>query len=84
MGFSRQEYWNGLPGDPLLQGIFLTHTDQTGSHALQVDSLLSELQGKPSHQNYTMCQHLVLSTPLVLSDLIITKSCGVDNIINPI
>ena len=46
MGFSRQEYWSGLPfpspgglPDP---GI------EPGSSALQVDGLLSELLGKPS------------------------------------
>ena len=45
MGFSRQEYWNGLPfpspedlPDP---GI------EPSSSALQADSLLSELQGSP-------------------------------------
>ena len=44
MGFSRQEYWSGLPfpspedlSDP---GI------KPGSSSLQADSLLSELQGR--------------------------------------
>ena len=45
MGFSRQEYWSGLPfpspGDPPDPGIEL------GSPALQVDSLPSEPPGKP-------------------------------------
>ena len=45
MGFSRQEYWNGLPfpspGNLLDPGI------EPGSPALQVDSLLAELPGKP-------------------------------------
>ena len=45
MGFSRQEYWSGLPfsspGDPPNPGI------KPGSLALQADSLLSELPGKP-------------------------------------
>ena len=44
MGFPRQEYWSGLPfpssGDLPDQGI------EPGSPALQVDSLLSESQGK--------------------------------------
>ena len=49
MGFSRQEYWNGLP--------FLPPEDlpnpeiKLGSPALQADSLLSESPGKP-HVNY--------------------------------
>ena len=44
MGFSRQEYWSGLPspspGDLLDPGI------EPGSPALQADSLPTELQGK--------------------------------------
>ena len=45
MGFSRQEYWNGLPfpspgylPDPGIEPV---------SHALQADALLSELLGNP-------------------------------------
>ena len=45
MGFSRQEYWSGLPfpspGDLPNPGI------KPGSPALQADSLLSEPSGKP-------------------------------------
>ena len=45
MGFSRREYWSGLPfpspGDLPDPGI------KPGSPALQADSLLTELQGKP-------------------------------------
>ena len=45
MGFSRQEYWNGLtfpsPGDLPDPGT------EPGSPALQADSLLTELRGKP-------------------------------------
>ena len=41
MGFSRQEYWNGLPfpspGDLPNPGV------EPGSHELQADSLLTEL-----------------------------------------
>ena len=44
MGFSRQEYWSGLPclspGDLRDPGI------KPGSPALQADSLLTELPGK--------------------------------------
>ena len=46
MGFSRQEYWSGLPfpspGDLPDPGM------KSRSPALQADSLPSELQGKPS------------------------------------
>ena len=45
MGFSRQEYWSGLPfpspGDLPDAGI------NSGSPALQADSSPTELQGKP-------------------------------------
>ena len=45
MGFSRQEYWSGLPfpspGDLPNPGI------KPGSPALQADALLSEPPGKP-------------------------------------
>ena len=44
MGFPRQEYWRGFPfpslGDSPDPGI------ESGSSALQADSLLTELQGK--------------------------------------
>ena len=50
MGFSRQEYCSGLPfpspGDLPDPGI------EPGSPALQADSLLTELQGKP-HVNHS-------------------------------
>ena len=46
MGFSRQEYWNGLPfpspGDLPNPGI------EPGTPTLQADALLSETPGKPS------------------------------------
>ena len=45
MGFSRQEYWSGLPfpspGDLPNPGI------EPGSPALETDTLTSELPGKP-------------------------------------
>ena len=45
MGFSRQEYWSGLPlssaGDLPDPGI------EPKPHALQADSLLYKLQGSP-------------------------------------
>ena len=53
MGFSRQEYWSGLPflspGDLPDPGI------EPGSPALQADSLPPELQGKTEELN--MCQN---------------------------
>ena len=49
MGFSSQEYWSGLPflspGDLSDLGI------ESGSPALQADSLLTKLQGKPPQHN---------------------------------
>jgi len=47
LGFSRQEYWSGLPcplaGDLPDPGI------EPGTPALQADSLPTELSGKPLH-----------------------------------
>ena len=44
MGFSRQEYWSGLPCPP--PGDLPHPGTKSGSPALQVDSLLSEPPGK--------------------------------------
>ena len=50
MGFSKQEYWSGLPfpspGDLPDQGM------ERGSPALQADSLLSEPPGKSVYMVY--------------------------------
>ena len=60
MGFSRQEYWTGLPfpsaGDLSHPGIEL------GSPALQADSLLSEPPGEPWETGIPqrMCASLIL------------------------
>ena len=45
MGFSRQEYWSGWPF--LSPGELPDPGTEPGSPALQADSLLTELQGKP-------------------------------------
>ena len=54
MGFSRQEYWSGLPfpspGDLPNSGI------EAGSPALQADTLTSEPPGKPGFRWYMCCQ----------------------------
>ena len=47
MGFSRQEYWSGLPF-PFPRNLPNPEI-KPGSPALQADSLLTELQGKPHH-----------------------------------
>ena len=44
MGFSRQEYWSGLPFPS--PGNLPNPGNEPGSPALQTDSLLTELQGK--------------------------------------
>ena len=48
MGFSRQEYWSGLPFPP--PGKFPDPGIEPRSPALQVDSVLPEVPGKPSHR----------------------------------
>ena len=45
MGFSRQGHWSGLPFPSL--GALPDPGIKSGSPALQADSLLTELQGKP-------------------------------------
>ena len=45
MGFSRQEYWSGLPFPS--PGNLPNPEIKLGSPALQADSLLTELRGKP-------------------------------------
>ena len=47
MGFSRQEYWSGLPCPPL--GDLSNPGIEPSSSTLQVNSLLSELPGKPKN-----------------------------------
>ena len=45
VGFSRQEYWSGLPGPPSWD--LPNPGMEPRSPTLQADSLLSEAQGKP-------------------------------------
>ena len=69
MGFSRQEYWSGLP--------FFSPRDlpypgsEPGSPALQVDALPSEPPGKPGH----CCLPLMILTfsHLIISSTHVTK-----------
>ena len=49
MGFSRQEYWNGLPFPS--QGDLPNPGVEPRSPALQADSLPTELRGKPLDEN---------------------------------
>ena len=50
MGFSRQEYWSGLPFLP--PGIFLTQGSNPGLLLWQRGSLLLSHQGSPIHSTY--------------------------------
>ena len=65
MGFSRQEYWSGLPfpspGDLPDPGM------EPGSPALQAGSLLSEPAGKPCLQFMHIYLKLPLPSLLILS-----------------
>ena len=51
MGFSRQEYWSGLPSSSL--GTLSDSGIKPRSPSLQADSLPSEPTGKPLHINLT-------------------------------
>ena len=62
MGFSRQEYWSGLPfpspGDLPDPGI------EHGSPTLQADTLPSEPPGKPQRNGTYTYTHLNITQPL--------------------
>jgi len=51
MGFSRQEYWSGLPFPP--PGDLPNPRIKPVSPALQADSLLLSHQGRPTFASYT-------------------------------
>jgi len=73
MGFSRQEYWSGLPFPPL--GGFPDPGIEPASPTLQADSLPSELPGKPT----TACrQHLLYDK----NDFIFSKQFFERNYLN--
>ena len=59
VGFSRQEYWSGLPSPPPgdLPNPWIEHR----SPALQVDSLPSELPGKPKNTGLSVLQGIFLT-----------------------
>ena len=63
MGFSRQEYWSGLPFPS--PGHLPDPGIKSGFPALQADSLLSELPGKPlicSIGSFKFPLHVVLTS----------------------
>ena len=73
MGFSRQEYWSGLPF--LSLGNLPNPGIEPGSPALQTDALPSEPPGKPisrsllklrSFESVVPSNHLILCRPLLL------------------
>ena len=72
MGFSRQEYWSGLPfpspGDLLDPGI------EPGSFLLQVDSLPTE----PPRKAWELNRELAVRKELILA----LKCCIENNLIN--
>ena len=63
MGFSRQEYWSGLPfpspGDLPYPGI------EPGSPAFQADALTSEPPGKKKHVSFLDAKNQLTSPSLV-------------------
>ena len=76
MGFSRQEYWSGLPfpspGDLPNPGI------KPGSPALQIDAIPSEPSGKLNYRN-PLCVYLILEligeTPLTTHKSKVANVC---------
>ena len=80
MGFSRQEYWNGLPfpspGDLPDPGI------EPGSPAFQVDALTSEPPGKPQmgQRDPLLVPHCVVS-PFKRAVLLLSVPPLIDNLL---
>ena len=86
MEFSRQEYWNGLPFDS--PGDLPDPGVVPGCLALQADSLLSELPGKPNSNNncHLFSTYYVPGTALkfcTLSQLVFDYSYEVDTTFIP-
>ena len=70
MGFSRQEYWSGLPfpspGDLPNPGIEPKSEIEPGSPALQADALTSEPPGKPNLDSILKSRDITLPTKICL------------------
>ena len=64
VGFSRQEYWSGLPFPS--PGDLPDPRIEPGSPALQAGSLLSEPPGKPILQNSTLKSTVIPAMSLLL------------------
>ena len=62
MGFSRQEYWSGLPCPPL--GDLPDLGIELRSPMLRADSLPSELPGKPQYTLTYLQSHLLFNSTL--------------------
>ena len=62
MGFYRQEDCNGLPSFFLPRAL-PDPGIELGSHALQADSLLTELPGKPNNSSNKVQKTVVLACP---------------------
>ena len=60
MGFSRQEYWNGLPFPS--PGYLPDPGIEPGSPTLEADALTSEPPGKPLSTKSSMLYHVVIDS----------------------
>ena len=63
MGFSRKEYWSGLPFPS--PGDLSNPRIEPGSPALQADSLLTELRGKPRWRAYLTLKPSLFTFPSI-------------------
>ena len=87
MGFSRQEYWSGLPCPP--PGDLPDPGIESRSPALQVDSLLSEPPGKPltlqvsEFQDYSFSIFLA-NLPVLFRDHLFLIKCQIQQIVTNI
>ena len=69
MGFSKEEYWSGLPSPP--PGDLSNPGIYPRSPALQADSLPSELPGKPKNKLYFNLKKRDTCSPMFITAIFI-------------
>ena len=73
MGFSRQEYWSGLPFPP--PGDLPDPGIEPGSPTLEADALTSEPPGKPNFFNYRLMNFTTLQDKQFIMQLFVAFLC---------
>ena len=73
MGFSRQEYWSGLPFPP--PGDLPDPGIEPGSPTLEADALTSEPPGKSNFFNYRLMNFTTLQDKQFIMQLFVAFLC---------